>query len=117
KEDFEDVLAIADPRGIRPRLILRDAPPTMVQPGTGSRWVFSTQVAQKILALSAAIDAVQNSKNRRLLRVVLGSILIGASNIIVNGKGRRYRRNWQDRKRTADMVERAFRQNFDDVVV
>src|SRR5437667_3940706 len=33
RRDFEDVLGIADPRGIRPRSILREAPPTIVRPG------------------------------------------------------------------------------------
>jgi len=116
REDFEDMLSIADPRGIRPRSILRDAPPAIVQPGSDGRWIFESRVAQQILALSAAIDAVENARNRRLLRVVLGSILIGASNVIVNGKGRRYRGNWANRKYDANTVKEHFRKRFEEVI-
>jgi hypothetical protein len=116
REDFEDVIAIADPRGIRPRLILRDAPPAMVEPGIAKRWIFSTQVAQQVLALSAAIDCVENPRNRRLLRVVLGSILLGVSNVIVNGKGRRYRGGWEDRMCSANVVIGNFRKRFEEVM-
>jgi len=116
RQDFEDVMRIADPRGIRPRSILKNAPPALVEPGTGDRWIFSTRVAQQILALSAAIQCVESTKHRRLLRVVLGSILIGASNVIVNGKGRRYRGNWKDRSCTAASLVEQFRKRFEEVV-
>jgi hypothetical protein len=89
----------------------------MVQPGSNEQWIFSTGIAQRILALRAAIEAVENSANRRLLRTILGSILIGVSNVIVNGKGRRYRGSWKKRDCTADTVEKHFRRNFEEVVI
>jgi hypothetical protein len=117
RRDLEDVLSIADPHGIRPRSILKHAPPASVQPGTGDRWIFSTRVAQQILALSAGIDCVESANNRRLLRVALGSILLTVSNVIVNGKGRKYRGNWQNRNCTASLVVELFRKRSEEVVI
>jgi hypothetical protein len=88
----------------------------MVEPGIGNRWIFSTAVAQQILALSAAIDCIERAKNRRLLRVVLGSVPLTVSNVIVNGKGRRYRENWAKRSYTTSLVVEKFRQRFEQVV-
>src|SRR5258708_8819245 len=34
-----------------------------------------------------------------LLRVLLGSVLVKNSNVVINGKGRRYRSGWQRRDR------------------
>jgi len=117
RKDFDDVMSIADPQGIRPRLVLKDAPPALVQPGSGNRWIFSTGVAQQVLALSAAIDCIESASNRRLLRVVLGSILLGVSNVIVNGKGRKYRGSWQNRNCTARLVVERFRDRFEEIVI
>ena len=40
----------------------------------------------------------------RLARILLGSILVDCSNVIINGKGRRYRGKWQERRVTRDDV-------------
>jgi hypothetical protein len=117
QEDFKQVLKRKRHRGIRPRRTLREAPPAIVQPGSDGRWIFSTQIAQRILGLHDAIDAVENPVNRRVLTIILGSILIGVSNVIINGKGRRYRGGWRERDRSPDMVEENFRRNFEEVVV
>ena len=117
QEDFKQVLKNAQHRGIRPRRVLREAPPAIVQPGSDGRWIFSTEVAQRILGLRDAIEAVEDATNRQLLRIILGSILIGVSNVIINGKGRRYRGGWRKRDCTADMVEENFRRNFEEVAI
>ncbi len=80
------------------------APQTFVQPGDGERWIFNQEVAQAIVALRSAINQIADSSHRRFLRVMLGSKLVEVSNVIVNGKGRRYRRNWGKRSTgAADM--------------
>jgi hypothetical protein len=73
-------------------------PPTFVEPGVKERWLFNRNVAEKILSYRAAIEELDDASLQRLGRVALGSTLIPASNALVNGKGRRYRRGWQDRE-------------------
>ena len=43
---------------------------------------------------------------------MLGSLLVELSNATVNGKGRRYRKNWQRRDVTAADVEDSFERAF-----
>ncbi len=47
----------------------------MVEPGVKGKWIFGRETFRKILALRDAIDSVSSPTNRRLLRVLLGSIL------------------------------------------
>ncbi len=46
--------------------------------------------------------------HRRLFKVLLGGVLVELSNAVVNGKGRRYRRGWEKRRRGAGEVDMAF---------
>ena len=112
RQDFEWVLSVGKPPRIKPQSILPEAPPTIFQPGKNGRWVFDTPVAQQILALSAAIDYVRSRSNRRFLRVILGSVLTSCSNVVINGKGRRYRRRWENRTCDAETVVKRFRDQF-----
>ena len=83
-------------------------PPTFVEPGKDERWLFDRCVADRVFQYLGAIERLAEASHRRLLRVLLGGCLVQLSNVVVNGKGRRYRRNW--RKRTLDVcdVDRAF---------
>lgn len=72
-------------------------PQTFIEPGVKERWIFNREVAEQVLSYRAAIDELDDPSIQRLARVALGSVLIPASNAIVNGKGRRYRKNWQQR--------------------
>lgn len=93
-------------------------PPTLVQPGVNNRWVYSTGVAKKILALRNAIEELEEPC-RRLLLSLLGGVLVDLSNVRINGKGRRYRQDWQSLERQPDEVEAVFRQHcklaFEDI--
>lgn len=83
-------------------------PPTFVEPGVASRWIFDREAAERILKLSVAVDQLPNQGHAKLLRALLGGVLINLSNVIVNGKGRRYRQGWE-RKRTGSWeVDEAF---------
>lgn len=83
-------------------------PATFVEPGVKDRWIFDRAVADRVLALAEAVAHLPDEAERRLLRVLLGGILLGVSNVVVNGKGRRYRRGWEARQRTAGEVDTAF---------
>ena len=83
------------------------APSTLVEPGYNERYIFSRD------AFAAARALVRESRklpegHARLARVLLGSVLVENSNIVVNGKGRRYRKNWMARPRGARNIFESF---------
>lgn len=84
------------------------APPTFVEPGRNGRYIFSRAVARRFLAFRTAIDQVADEACRRLFRVVLASTAIPASNVVVSGKGRRYRQRWRERQRDPIVVNELF---------
>lgn len=87
---------------------LAGLPPTFVEPGVKDRWIFDRVVALRIAALLDAAEGLNNPKHRRLFKVLLGGILVEVSNVVVSGKGRRYRRGWEHRRRSASSVDEAF---------
>lgn len=107
--DLGQVLRTAVRRRRGEALPLPDAAPaTMVEPGVNDRWIFDSQIAQRVGALLAAIQTLDDDTHQRLFRVLLGGILLDVSNVVVNGKGRRYRRRWKERRRDAAAVEQLF---------
>ncbi len=112
KRDYLDVLAASRRPGVVPSLRPPDRPDTLVEPGRDSRWVYGHSAAESIFAISNAINNLSTRKHRELLRVVLGSVLVPVSNVIVNGKGRRYRDGWKLRQKTGRDVDWAFREAF-----
>jgi hypothetical protein len=88
------------------------APRTFVEPGISDRWIFDGGVARRIHQFREAIESVEDEANRRLFRVLLGSILVTVSNVTISGKGRRYRQNWQQRRHSASDVDDLFDQAF-----
>src|SRR5438552_4439187 len=93
---------------VDPTILEREVSLTLTEPGLNGRFVFSLAVMARILAYREAIEPVVDPANRRLLRVLLGSTLVGVSNVVVNGKGRKYRNGWQQRQPSADSVDAAF---------
>ena len=83
------------------------APATFVEPGVNGRWIFDERVAERIVALLDEINQVEEPA-RRLFRVLLGGILVEASNVVVSGKGRRYRANWKGRIVDPNLVTELF---------
>ena len=83
------------------------SPSTFVDPGKDGRWVFSKEVAERLAALIDTIDEL-DTKSRNLFKVLLGGILIEVSNVVVSGKGRRYRRNWKERVVPPEQVTALF---------
>lgn len=82
------------------RILPDGMPLTMREPGVDGRWVFAAEVYDTIRAFVRGLARVPSAE-RRLLRVLLGSVLIQNSNVLINGKGRRYRSGWQARERSA----------------
>jgi len=92
--------------------LLEGAPATLCEPGNGSRWVFPREVLNRLLQYRVALESVRSTRNRRLLRVLLASIVVGVSNVTVNGKGRKYRGGWEARQKAPASVDEAFRSAF-----
>jgi DNA modification methylase len=106
-----DIGAVARSAAISRRTatrLFKRAPKTFLEPGVNGRWIFDRSIADRIAALLGAIDALPNRRHRRLFRVLLGGILINVSNVVVNGKGRRYRRSWEQRSRDDRDVDELF---------
>ncbi len=107
--DLGRVLRMAVKRRTGSRLHLPEtAPHTLIQPGKNGRWIFDRSIARRLAALLDAIADIENEQHQRLFRVILGDILLDVSNVVVNGKGRRYRRRWEERRRQSKSVELLF---------
>lgn len=88
--------------------LIRALPPTFVEPGIKGRWLFDQSVAIQISRLRVAIAEETDVAIARLFRVLLGGLIVGLSNAVVSGKGRRYRKNWLERRVDPDSVIPAF---------
>lgn len=88
------------------------APATFVEPGKGGRYIFNAAVAARLAGLREAILRLDTASHVRLLRVLLSSIAVDLSNVVVSGKGRRYRRGWESRQASAAQVLAAFDDAF-----
>ena len=97
-------------RGCEPkRPVFPGASATFIEPGREGRYIFSRAVARRFLAYRTAIELVRDQACQRLFRVVLASTAIPASNVVVSGKGRRYRQRWRERESSPRVVDELFR--------
>ena len=86
--------------------VIGDAPPTLVEPGVKGRYIYARETYGALRALYRRIRQLDADESR-LARVLLGSILVDCSNVRINGKGRRYRKNWETRSiARGDVFER-----------
>jgi hypothetical protein len=92
----------------RRRQAVFDGPKSLREPGFNGRYVYSAEAFDRLVQTRDAIDRLAEPTIRRLLRVLLGSILVETSNVVVNGKGRRYRGGWQRRRVDAFQVDELF---------
>jgi len=90
-------------------------PPTLCQSRDLSKWIYNEEVFAHLKGLNRHIDLL-TPKFRQLGKVILGAILVDCSNVVVNGKGRRYRKNWESRAVDKNYVLEAFSNSLDRVV-
>ena len=88
---------------------LSGLPPTFVSPGVGGRYIYSQALARRIASYQAAILKLTSRSHQRFFGALLGGMLVDVSNVVVSGKGRRYRQNWESRQRTVSEVDDMFR--------
>ncbi len=87
-------------------------PQTFVEPGRAGRFIFSLEVAQRLDAYINAIAKVNGEEIQRLFRVLLAGTLLPLSNVVVSGKGRRYRRGGVNKSATPEAVDALFRDKY-----
>lgn len=83
-------------------------PATFIEAPEKERWVFHKSVARRISAYLDAIDSLPDPSHRRFFRIQLGGMLVHVSNVTINGKGRRYRRQWESRLIERDEFDTLF---------
>jgi hypothetical protein len=83
-------------------------PPTFIEDAGAIRWIFDAAIAKRISCHLEAIDELDRVHHRRLFRSLLGGMLVSVSNVVINGKGRRYRSNWEARKIQPRQVDQLF---------
>ena len=88
------------------------APATFIEPGLSGKFIFSRNIAQRIVAYKNAISEIEDVPTKRLLRVIFASTLIPVSNVVISGKGRRYRQNWRENLTCIDEVDRRFHEGM-----
>jgi hypothetical protein len=88
---YSECLLRANAVRVSTKGLLPNAPRSLCEPGINGRYVFARGVLKRILELRLAIESLEEKATRRLFKVLLGSILVPLSNVVVNGKGRRYR--------------------------
>ncbi|WP_300154237.1 hypothetical protein [Solidesulfovibrio sp.] len=87
---------------------LAGLPSTFIESENKDRWIFDRPIANRIAACLDAIDGLSNPVHRRFFRMQLGGMLIHISNVVVNGKGRRYRQGWSTRFISVEEFDKIF---------
>jgi DNA modification methylase len=106
--DLSAIAGIAARSRVGATRVFKNAPPTFVEPGVNGRWIFDRSTADRIAVLLTAIASLRSVANRRLFKILLGGVLVEVSNVTVNGKGRRYRKSWQQRGKSSLSVDSLF---------
>ena len=108
-ELLEQVIERANKGNASKTPTFRGAPATFIEPGYKGHYIFSKAVARRFLAYRHAIEKVEDISCRRLFRVILASVAIPVSNVVVSGKGRRYRKEWKTRNIQPNIVDELFK--------
>ena len=105
---FAELVRSANRQRINPRELYAFGPETLIEPGVDGRWIFDRKVAARLAAYVTALPMITNKIHRRLFRVILGGVIVDVSNVVVSGKGRRYRNHWHGTRRDGNALDDAF---------
>ncbi|WP_162918976.1 DNA methyltransferase [Taklimakanibacter deserti] len=105
---FADLVRLANRTRVNPSKLYTSGPETLIEPGVNGRWIFDWEIAARLAAYVSALPKITNRNHRRLFRVILGGVIVDVSNVIVSGKGRRYRRNWINTRKDGSALDTAF---------
>lgn len=108
--DFAKVLGAADSKSVSPVQHFRKLPPTFVEPGKNNKFIFYMKTIKEIAQVFSAIECECGSeRTKTLFRILLSTIALEVSNVVISGKGRRYRKNWQTRQVSQLSIAELFR--------
>jgi hypothetical protein len=91
-------------------------PETFVERSGADSWIYPQPVLRRILAYRYALKDVRDPGMRVLFKVLLASVLVEVSNVLVSGKGRKYRKNWEGQQKSARDVDAALERRLLDVI-
>ena len=97
-KSFAAIMRAARASSTKPSEIFADVPPTLIEPGVNGRYIFSVVLARRLAGFRLAIEKLRDPTLRRFFRVQLASAAVQVSNVVVSGKGRRYRSGWETEK-------------------
>jgi hypothetical protein len=110
-KSFASVMRAAKASRAKPSSIFAGAPATFIEPGIGGRYIFGAPMAQRLTGFRCAIGDVKDPIIRRFFRVQLASAAVQVSNVVVSGKGRRYRGGWENKQAFPSDLDDAFSEN------
>jgi len=106
--DHVNLVRMLDSVEVELDTLYASAPPTLIEPGVKGKWIFDHSIIARIGEYCAAIETISKPEHRRLFKVLLGSAIVPVSNAIISGKGRRYRKNWQNRAPQPPKLDQIF---------
>lgn len=92
--------------------VLSHLPSTFIEAEDKHRWIFSRSFSDRLSQYLKCIRHVADPDVQRFFRVALGAVLVDCSNVYVNGKGRRYRRKWQETQANGEQLDFRFHEQF-----
>ncbi len=92
--------------------VLSHLPSTFIEAEDKQRWIFSRSFGERLSQYLKCIRQIADVDVQRFFRVALGAVLIDCSNVYVNGKGRRYRRKWQETQANGELLDFRFHEQF-----
>jgi hypothetical protein len=92
--------------------VLAHLPATFIESDDKQRWIFSRSFGERLSQYLKCIRQIPNPAVQRFFRIALGAVLVECSNVYVNGKGRRYRRRWEETQANSEQLDFRFNEQF-----
>ncbi len=92
--------------------VLAHLPATFIESEDKQRWIFSRSFGERLSQYLKCIRQIRDPAVQRFFRVALGAVLVECSNVYVNGKGRRYRRRWEETQSNSELLDLRFLNQF-----
>lgn len=104
-------------KSVDPLAHFAHVPPSFIEKAESTRWIFDSGVATRLASILEAVSRLTDTANRQFFKVILGGMLTEVSNVVVSGKGRRYRQGWQARSVADDAIDSLFAQRCEQAIL
>lgn len=115
--DLAIVRRTARLNAVDPHEFFSQTPPSFIEKAQCERWIFDIGVATRLGTILDAIAHLSAGPSRRFFRVMLGGMLAEVSNVVVSGKGRRYRQGWQFKSLPSERVDVLFAKRCQEAIL